>query len=77
MDPRVVKVKPLDSYKLEIVFTNGEKGLFDCSKYLEYGIFKELKDEKYFRQVRVSDGTISWTHGQDFCPDTLYSESTH
>ena len=75
MDARVLNVSPLKNYQLEITFTDKTKGIFDCSKYLQYGIFKELKDEKYFKQVKVSDGTVAWSHGQDFCSDTLLSEA--
>ena len=74
-DPRVTSVKPLDSYKLELTFTNNTSGIFDCSPYLDKGVFKELKDVKYFKQVRVSNGTVTWPHHQDFCPDTLFLKS--
>lgn len=75
MNRRVLAVYPLKNYQLEITFTDKTKGVFDCSKYLQYGIFKELKDENYFRQVKVLDGTVAWAHGQDFCPDTLLIEA--
>lgn len=71
METRVLSVKPLESYKLELTFTDSTKGVFDCSPYLDKGIFKELKDSNYFKQVRVLGGTVQWPHNQDFCPDTL------
>jgi len=75
MNPRVSQVFPIDGYKLKLIFTNGEQGLYDCSPFLEFGIFKELKDKHYFNQVTVVDGTAVWPHEQDICPDTLYLDS--
>jgi len=74
MNPRVSKVVPIEKYKLLLTFTNNEKGIYDCSDLLDFGIFKELKEENYFNKVSVKHGTIFWPHGQDICPDTLYLE---
>ena len=75
MNPRVSKVSATDNYKLHLVFTNGEKKVYDCTKLLNFGVFKELKDKHYFKKVRVLDGTVVWPHEQDICPDTLYLDS--
>jgi len=75
MNPRVTKVTPQSGYRLEIVFSNTEQGIYDCSHLLDFGIFKELKDVTYFDQVMVCDGTVAWPHDQDICPDTLYIEA--
>jgi len=39
---------------------------------LACGVFRELQDDAYFRQVRAEGGTVVWPHEQDICPDTLY-----
>lgn len=75
MNPRVKTVRPLEPYRLEICFTNGETGIYDCGPLLEFGVFAELRDPEYFRQVRESLGTVVWPHEQDICPDTLYLDS--
>lgn len=75
MNPRVTIVTPLPGYKLELIFSNGEKGIYDCSDLLDFGVFKELKNENYFNKVKAWDGTIVWPHEQDICPDTLYLDS--
>jgi hypothetical protein len=75
MNPRVESVTATDDYKLKLVFTNGETGVFDCSHLLDFGVFKELADLRYFRQARVEWGTVTWPHEQDICPDTLYIDS--
>ncbi|MFH0937923.1 MAG: DUF2442 domain-containing protein [Planctomycetota bacterium] len=75
MNPRVRSAQPLEGYKLRLEFTNGEVGIFDCSRFIEVGVFQELKDIEYFKQVQVFLGSVAWPHEQDICPDTLYIES--
>jgi len=75
MNPRVKQVKPTDGYRLQLTFTNGERGIYDCRPLLGFGVFRELQEVSYFRQVRVAGGTVVWPHEQDICPDTLYLES--
>jgi hypothetical protein len=73
--PRVRSVTPVADYLLELRFTSGETGVYDCKPLLDFGVFRELRDEPYFRQVHVVNGTIAWPHEQDICPDTLYLDS--
>ena len=75
MNPRVQSVYTESNYRLRIFFTNGEEGVFDCSRLLDFGVFQELRDPEYFKQATVSYGTVTWPHEQDICPDTLYEES--
>ena len=75
MNPRVKKVTPSADYKLNIEFTNGEHGIYDCSQLLGFGVFEELKDKDYFNKAKELDGTVVWPHEQDICPDTLYLDS--
>ncbi len=75
MNPRVKKVIPTDDHKLILTFKNEEKGIYDCSDLLDFGVFKELKDINYFKQAYVEHGTVVWPHEQDICPDTLYLDS--
>ena len=75
MNPRVSKVIPLKDYKLKLMFTNGENGIYDCSNLLSFGVFRELNDINYFKKVKVLDGTVFWPNEQDICPDTLYLDS--
>ena len=75
MNPRVKEAQATDDYKLVLVFTNDERGVYDCSELLEFGVFKELRDKHYFKQAKVVDGTVTWPDDQDICPDTLYVDS--
>jgi len=75
MNPRVKSVKALSKYKLDIIFEGNEEKIYDCSSLLNFGVFKELNDDNYFKKVRCLDGTVAWPNDQDICPDTLYLES--
>ncbi len=72
MNPAVELAEPMPNHRLKIKFTNNETKEFDVTPFLDKGIFKELKDEKYFGQVRVSFGAVEWPNEQDFSKDTLY-----
>lgn len=76
MFPKVTTVRYLGGYKLEITFSDGEKGIVDWSEKLAKakrgGVFEPLKDPKYFAQVELWEGTIRWPNGVDVCPDVLY-----
>ena len=75
MNPRVKNVVALDNYSLKLTFDNGEAGLYDCNKLLNFGVFKELKNMAYFKRAFVNHGTVAWPNEQDICPDTLYLKS--
>jgi len=75
MNPRIRNVQPNSDHTLTLVFDNGERKVFDVKPYLDKGIFKELKDLKFFNAVRPFLGSVEWPHGQDFCPDTLYLDA--
>ena len=75
MNPRVKAVVAKESYRLELTFSNGEVGVYDCTALLDFGVFKELRNVSYFTQVRIEGGTVVWPHEQDICPDTLYHDS--
>lgn len=74
--PRVVSVRALDDYKLSLVFDNGEHRIFNAQKLLNYPPFAPLKNETFFRLAHVQYGTVCWPGDIDYCPDTLYRQST-
>ncbi|CAN5429063.1 hypothetical protein BH10BAC3_BH10BAC3_31650 [soil metagenome] len=73
---KITSVKPLDNYRLELAFNGWETRVFDVKPYLNSGIFNELKDKTYFKNVRLNLDSISWQNGQDFSPETLYLKSS-
>ncbi|MEW6211630.1 MAG: DUF2442 domain-containing protein [Acidobacteriota bacterium] len=73
---KVVDAKANDDFSLDLTFDDGSVRRFDVSPYLDYGVFTELKDKNYFKQVRVAFGTVQWPNEQDISPETLYLESS-
>ena len=73
----VIQAKIIKDYTVELVFDDLKKGIVNLRKYLGCGIFKELLDQKKFRQMKVDAelGTICWPNGADIAPDTLYLDA--
>ena len=76
LGPRVVEVLALENYKLLLTFNNKEKRIFDASKLLGFKAFKPLNNIEFFKSVSVKYGTVAWANDIDYCPDTLYAESS-
>jgi hypothetical protein len=73
--PRPAQVKPLDGYKLEIKFANGELKIMDMKPYLAYPAFQALAEKPLFMQARVAHNTVIWNDEIDIAPESLYLES--
>ena len=43
--------------------------------YLDFGVFKRLKDIQAFQQVRVSFNTLEWQSGVDLDPEFIYQKT--
>ena len=70
----VKDVKTIDDYKLILTFEDESVRIFDMKPLLRKGVFKELKDEKLFKTVKVSFDSIEWANGIDVDPETLYED---
>ncbi len=69
-------VKPLSDYRLYVEIADGRRGIFDVKPYLDHGIFRELRNPDYFKQVGVVLGAVTWPNHQDIAPETLLAEIT-
>ena len=74
MNPSVKSVVPQNDYLLFITFSNGESGSLDMKPYLEFGVFKRIKNYDTFKQVRVAFDTIEWEGGVDLDPEFVYAK---
>ncbi len=72
---KVVSIKANEDFSLDLTFDDGSLRRFDVTPYLEYEVFKEVKDKNYFKQVRIAFGTMQWLHEQDISPETMYLKS--
>ena len=70
----VKDVKTIDDYKLILTFEDESVRILDMKPLLGKGVFKELKDEKLFKTVKVSFDSIEWANGIDVDPETLYED---
>lgn len=71
---RLIAVTANNDFSLDLEFSDGSVKRFDAKPYLDYEVFRELKDLDYFKQVRISFGTVQWPHEQDISPESLYLE---
>ena len=53
---KVISVKPLENYLLEIEFADGLRKVIDIQPFIGKGISAALKDVSYFRHVKLEDG---------------------
>lgn len=70
----VKNVKPLPNHRIYVEIEDGRRGVFDLTPYLDLGVFRELRDESYFRRVGIVHGAVTWPHHQDIAPETLLAE---
>ncbi|HML47550.1 MAG TPA: DUF2442 domain-containing protein [Clostridia bacterium] len=75
LGPRVVSATPVDDYRLDLTFSNGERRIFDAKPLLNHRVFAPLKNKGFFESVTVAFGTIAWPGDIDYCPDTLCQQS--
>ena len=74
LQPRLMNVEPMDHLKLRLTYETGEIRLFDVTPYASGSWFGELREDAYFRTVRMLPGGtgIEWSNGQDIAPHELY-----
>lgn len=70
----VKTVEALSDYRLYVEIEDGRKGIFDMKPYLNHGVFRELQNVDYFKQVGILFGSITWPHEQDIAPETLIAQ---
>lgn len=75
MYPAVREVIPNEDFSLNIVLDTGEKRLLDMKPYLDFGVFKKLRNFESFRRARVAFDTIEWDEGVDLDPEFIYERS--
>jgi hypothetical protein len=71
---KVKKVTANNDYTLSVELSNGRSGNFDVKSYLEKGVFIQLKDKDYFKQVKPFFCGIVWPDEQDLSADTIAYE---
>jgi hypothetical protein len=80
MLPRVISVRHIKDFELEVRFSDGTVAVLDFRRRIvgRGGVFQPLENLDLFAKVTVDPeaGTLVWPNGVDFCPDVLYAEAT-
>jgi hypothetical protein len=72
---RVVQVKALEGYRLEVAFDDGTRGIVGLEDRLFGSMFEPLRDPRMFHQVFIDEfGVVAWPKGADLAPDALYEK---
>jgi hypothetical protein len=71
----VTRVQIRASHELLLEFENGERRVFDMTRWLEEPPYHLLKGSPAFLMARVAYGTVVWPGDIDIAPETLYDES--
>lgn len=72
--PKVESVKPLEGRRLLVKFENGVEKIYDCNQLLHLEMFQSLKNEAFFKSVKVDAGGygVSWSDDVDLSEYELW-----
>jgi len=74
---KVLRVKALGGYRLELEFDSGVRGTVDLADLAGKGMFSLWDDARVFEQVEIGpSGELLWGDTVDLCPDSLYRRVT-
>ncbi len=73
--PKILSAQPLENKKLLVKFVNGVDKVYDCTPLLSREVFQLLKNEAFFKAVRVDAGGygISWSDEVDLSEYELWT----
>jgi len=75
----VVSATYQGSYRIDLTFDDGKRGIVDFAPYLSRGgVFKRFRDLTFFREFRVNEelGVLTWGDEIDIAPETLFAAAT-
>lgn len=75
MQPKIIKVVPMNDYRLKIIYDTGETRIFNVTPYISGDWFGQLRDPAIFKTVHPAGRTVEWSGGQDIAPHELYELS--
>ena len=74
---KIIKVEPLQDFRLLITYEGQEKRIFDMKKCWLWnkGAFLQLHDFTEFAKVQPIFDTVQWSNGLEIAPEELYDNS--
>lgn len=75
--PKIQSVSPLTGRRLRVTFVNGVDKTYDCNQLLHLEMFQPIKNEAFFKAVRVDRGGygVSWSDDIDLSEYELWVNS--
>ena len=74
---KVVSVRVLERYLLDVAFDDGVSGVVDLSHLAGQGVFSAWSEAGAFERVAIgAGGELVWGDLIDLCPDSLYLKVT-
>ena len=70
----VISVQPKEYLKLKVKFADGLEGIVQFKPSHLTGVFESLKNEKYFKEVFIDHGVVTWPGELDLAPDAMHAE---
>jgi len=71
----LIEAIPFDDYRISLTYDNNGQRVYVFTPNLNHKFYSSLADMKLFMSIKVVDGELIWSKGQDFCPHTLYEQS--
>ena len=75
--PKILSVQALENKKLLVKFVNDVEKIYDCNPLLSLDMFEVLKNDAFFKAVKVDSGGygISWNDDADLSEYELWTNS--
>jgi len=72
--PRIKDIKVEDNFIFIVTFDNGIRKEYDFKRNFDNPVFRELKNENFFKQVNIDNGGygISWNDDLDLSEYELW-----
>lgn len=77
-DPRLLKARYVDGYRIELTYDDGTQGIVDFEGELWGEAFEPLRDLTYFKSFKLDRGfsTLVWPNDTDLAPEFLYERAS-
>jgi len=75
-EKKISEIKIISELCMLVIFTSGEKRIFDAKYLIQYPAYKKLEDFEIFKKAYIEKGIIIWNNGEiDIAPETVYQNS--
>ncbi len=74
---KVTEARYLETYRIEVAFNKGKKGIADLSEVLQGSVSEPLKHVEWFANFNVDEKleTVVWENGADLAPEYFYYQT--